>query len=68
MEKMSSNKLSCMDLIYWSIRSSIRRGKDEVKRLEGDIVILTSCEFHFMIVHPNNNISITLTYPQAMMQ
>ena len=53
-----------MVLNYWSVRSSISRGGDGVKGLDGGIVILASCEFHFisehenLLQHPSNNISI----------
>ena len=32
-----------MDIFYWSVRSSIRRGRDWVKRKDRVIVILASC-------------------------
>ena len=40
-----------MELIYWSVRSSSRRGGDFVKRVNGGIVILASCVFHFNREH-----------------
>ena len=36
MEKLSSIKLANMDLIYWSVRSSNRRGGDYVKIVDGE--------------------------------
>ena len=51
-----------MDLIYWSVRSSSRIRGDRVKDV--GIVILASCEYHFirvyenLVQHPSNNISI----------
>ena len=55
-----------MDLLYWSVRSSSWRGGDGVKGVDGGIVILVSCEHHFirvhenLVQHPSNNISIGL--------
>ena len=54
-----------MDLIYLSVHSYSRIGGDGVKRLdggEGGIVILASCDYHFirvqenLVQHPSNNI------------
>ena len=42
-----------MDLIYWSVRLPSRRVGDEVNGVDGRIVILVSCEFHFIKVHEN---------------
>ena len=44
-----------MDIIYWSARSSSRRGVDGVKGVDGGIVILASYKFHFIRVHHNQN-------------
>ena len=41
-----------MDIIYWSVRSSNRRG-NKVKGVDGGIFILASCEYHFIRVHEN---------------
>ena len=54
-----------MDHIYWSVCSSSRRGGYGAKDY-GGIVVLASCEHHFLRVHknlvqhPNNNISIKI--------
>ena len=34
-EKLSSIYVANMDIIYWPIRSSSRRGKDKIKRVDG---------------------------------
>ena len=53
-----------MELIYKLVRSSRRSGGDWVKGVEGEIVILAHCVFHFirvhdnLVQHPSNNISI----------
>ena len=53
-----------MELIHWSVRLTSRRGEDGVKGMDGCIVILASCKYHFirlhenMVQHPSNNISI----------
>ena len=53
-----------MDLIYWSVLSSRKRGGGRVKGVVGGIVILDSCENHFirvhkyLVQHPSDNISI----------
>ena len=55
-----------MDLIYWSVRSSTRKG-DGVNGVYGFIVILASYEYHFIRVyenlaqHPSNILSINRT-------
>ena len=55
-----------MELINLSARSYNRRRGD---RVEGAIVSLASCEYHFIKVHENlvqhlgNNISIGVTFP-----
>ena len=42
-----------MELIYWSVRSSNRRGGDGVNRVDGGIVILAYYKFHFIREHDN---------------
>ncbi len=37
----------------FSVHSSSRRGGDEIKMVDGGIVILASCEYHFIRVHEN---------------
>ena len=55
-----------MDLIYWSVRSSTRKG-DGVNGVYGFFVILASYEYHFIRVyenlaqHPSNILSINRT-------
>ena len=63
---MSSTKVAYLGLMYWSVRSSSKKGgKGEGN--EGDIFILASCEHHFirvhekLVQHPSNNISIPFT-------
>ena len=62
--KLSSIWLANMKLIYWSVRSSGRRGGDEIKRVDGVIVILARCDFHFireyenLVKDPSKDISI----------
>ena len=52
-----------MDLIYWQVRSFIRRGGDRVKEVDGGY-FSQSCEYHFIRVrenvvqYPSNFISI----------
>ena len=46
-------KLANMDLIYWSVCSSSRRGGDWLKGVDWGIVILASCKHHFIKVHEN---------------
>ena len=62
---LPSIKLANMHLIYWSIRSSRRRGWDGIKRVEeGVVVILNNYKLRFIRVHdnfvqnPSNNNSI----------
>ena len=54
-EKLSSIEIPNMELAYWAIRASSRRGGDWVK---GEIIILVPLEFHFITEHedPINNI------------
>ena len=52
-ENLSLFQVAIMNLIYWSVRSSIRRGGYVVKGWIKDIVILYSCEYHFIVVHAN---------------
>ena len=54
-EKLTSIKIPNMELAYWSVRASSRRGGDWVK---GEIIILARFEFHFITEHedPINNI------------
>ena len=53
-----------MKLIYWLVRSSGRMGGDEIKRVDGVIVILARCDFHFireyenLVKDPSKDISI----------
>ena len=49
-ENLSSIEVANRDLIYWSVRSSSRRGGDGIK---GVIIILASCKYHFIKVHEN---------------
>ena len=44
-EKLSSFYPANIELVYWSVRSSSRRGVYGVKRVAGGIVILASCKF-----------------------
>ena len=65
-ENLSSILLANLNLIYLSVRLSSRRGRVGIKRAGGDIVILASCEHHFIRAHENLvqrpiNISIFLT-------
>ena len=49
-----SIELANMDLAYWSLRSFSRREVDGGKReLMVDILILASCEHHFIRLHGN---------------
>ncbi len=48
-EKLLSILVANIDVIYWSVRSSIRRGGVEVKG--ADIIILASCELRFIKEH-----------------
>ena len=63
-KKLSLIKLAIMDLIQWSVRSYNRRGGNGD---DGSIIILASCEHHYIRVHINlvqhssNNISIFKT-------
>ena len=56
-----------MELIYWPVPSSSRKGGDGVKGSQGGIVILARCEFYFikehknMMQHPSNNTFIVAT-------
>ena len=52
-EKLSSIKVTNIDIIYWSIPSSNRRKVDKVKGVDGGIFILASYKFHFIRVHDN---------------
>ena len=38
------NLVANMDLIYWSVCSSSRRGEEEVNAMDESIVMLASCE------------------------
>ena len=40
-----------IDLNYRSVRSSSSRGRDGLKRVDGGIVTLAQCEFHFCKYH-----------------
>ena len=40
-----------MELNYRSVRSSSSRGRDGLKRVDGGIVTLAQCEFHFCRYH-----------------
>ena len=42
-----------MDIIYWSVQSSSRSRGDWVNGLIWGIVILASCEYHFIRAHAN---------------
>ena len=63
---LSSINLAIMDLIYWSVGSSSRKGGDRLKGVDGVFVSLASYEHYFIGVdknleqHPSNNISIYL--------
>ena len=37
-----------MDFVYWSIRSSSKKEVEGVNGVDGDIVILASCKYHFI--------------------
>ena len=50
---LSSIYLASMDITYWSVRSSSRRGGFGVKGVNGGIAMLTSCKHHFIRVHGN---------------
>ena len=52
-EKLSSILVANMYLIYWSVRSFIRRGGICLKGSDEDIVILGSCMYYFIRVHEN---------------
>ena len=52
-EKLSLIGLANIELVYWSIRSSSWRGGDWVKGKKGVIIILASCDFHFIRDHNN---------------
>ena len=52
-ENLSSIQLYNIDPIYWSVHSSTRKEADGIKELGGGIVILASCEHHFIRVHKN---------------
>ena len=66
-----SIQLANMDLIHWSVRSYSRRGWEGIKG-KGCIVILASCEQHFIGVHENlvqhqsNNISIQTSWEKLV--
>ena len=65
-EYLSSINLAIMDLIYWSVGSSSRKGGDRLKGVNGVFVSLASYEHYFIGVdknveqHPSNYISITV--------
>ena len=67
-KNLSSIQLANMILIYWSVSSSSRKGRDGVKAVHGGgINILASCEYHCrlhvnLVQHPSNNISIVCIY------
>ena len=42
-----------MDILYWSVQASSRRGGDGIKVVDVGIVILASYMFHFIRVHDN---------------
>ena len=56
-----------MDINYWSVSSSSKRGGDGIKEV-GVVVILASYKSHFIRVHdhlvydPSNDKSIKLSY------
>ena len=49
-----------MNIIYWSVRSSSRRGGDGVNRVNVGYCYLARCKHHFITLHANpiNDISI----------
>ena len=55
-KKLTSFQVADMEIIYWSVRSSGRRGGDRIKVWDGvkgwmvGIVILASYKFYFMRV------------------
>ena len=53
-----------MNLIYWSVRSSRRRGEDGVKGVDWGIVILASFGYQLLhenlVQHPSNKRSIEI--------
>ena len=56
---LTSFNLVSIEFVYWSARLSSRMGENEVN---GGIVILAHCVFHFNLVyHPSYNISISPT-------
>ena len=52
-KKLQSILPANMDLIYWSVRSSSRRGFDAVKGVDEGIIIFARCKFHFIREHEN---------------
>ena len=46
--KLLSIKVANMDIIYWSVCLSSRRGGDKVKGVNGGIVILACYKFNFL--------------------
>ena len=66
-ENLTSIKVPNLDLIYWPIRLSSRKGEDMLKGVVGGIVVLYSYKYHLIRVHENlvqhpiNNKSIVKT-------
>ena len=62
-----------MDIIYWSVRLSSKRGGVGVKGFDGGIILLASCEYYFIRVHKNqgqyqsNNIFIRPIYRKTLL-
>ena len=52
-ENSSSIKVANMELVYWSVHSSRRRGGNEVREVDGVIVFLANCKNNFITVHEN---------------
>ena len=52
-ENLTSIKVSNVDLIYWPIRLSSRKGEDRLKEVVEGIAVFYSYEYHFIRVNEN---------------